>query len=77
MRQFDESKVINGLHQNLAIIGKRYWFADDIVHLKEEVESNRYCDYELNRIDNRYFYFSIVYICNNCGHIVEFNFPMK
>lgn len=38
MPQFDESKVINALHFEKAEIGKKYWYADNIVSLKREVE---------------------------------------
>lgn len=41
MAQFDETKVINALHPEKAEVGKKYWFADDLVSLKEKVESNR------------------------------------
>lgn len=41
MAKFDESKVINALHPEKAEIGKKYWFADNLVSLKEKVESNR------------------------------------
>lgn len=34
MAVFDESKVINALHPEKAEVGKKYWFADNIVQLK-------------------------------------------
>lgn len=38
MAKFDESKVINALHPEKAEIGKKYFFADNILWLKEHVE---------------------------------------
>ena len=38
MAKFNESKVINALHADKAEIGKRYWHADNLVRLKDDVE---------------------------------------
>lgn len=40
MTQFDESKVINGLHTDKAEIGKKYWYADNITKLKRYIEQD-------------------------------------
>lgn len=40
MAQFDESKVINALHLVKADVGKWYYFSDNLVELKDAVESN-------------------------------------
>lgn len=40
MAEFDESKVINVLHTDKAVIGKKYWFADHILSLKTVVEES-------------------------------------
>lgn len=38
MAEFDESKVINGLHTDKAEVGKKYWFADNMTKLKGYIE---------------------------------------
>lgn len=38
MAEFDESRIINALHPEKAEIGKKYWFADSLISLKECVE---------------------------------------
>lgn len=40
MPQFDESKVINALHFEKAEVGKKYWFADNVIRLKYYVEQD-------------------------------------
>lgn len=40
MSKFKEELVINALHADKVVIGKRYLFADDILELKNLVESN-------------------------------------
>ena len=40
MAQFDESKVINALHPERAEVGKKYWYSDSIMFLKEYIEQN-------------------------------------
>lgn len=49
MAEFDESKVINALHTDKAVIGKKYWFADDLISLKEIVEGNEDFDVFMGR----------------------------
>ena len=43
MAQFDESKVINVLHPEKAKVGKKYWYSDSIMFLKEYVEQDNTC----------------------------------
>lgn len=38
MAQFDESKVINALHADMAEIGKKYWYSASLIMLKRYVE---------------------------------------
>lgn len=38
MTQFDESKVINTLHTDKAVVGKKYYYADNIFNLKNNIE---------------------------------------
>lgn len=38
MAKFDESKIINALHIDKAVVGKKYWVSDNLVDLKEDVE---------------------------------------
>lgn len=40
MAQFDESKVINALHPEKTEVGKKYWFSDNILVLKNAVEKD-------------------------------------
>lgn len=40
MAKFDESKVINALHTEKAEVGKKYYFADSLLNLKERIENN-------------------------------------
>lgn len=40
MAKFEEEKVINALHIDKAEVGKRYWVSDNILNLKERVESD-------------------------------------
>lgn len=40
MAQFEESKVINALHPEKAQIGKKYWYSDNILNLKNYVEED-------------------------------------
>lgn len=39
MAKFDESKVINALHTDKAEIGKKYYFSDELLDLKKNVEA--------------------------------------
>ena len=48
MAQFDESKVINTLHPEKAEVGKKYWYADNIVKLKYFVEQD--CSIKLGEL---------------------------
>lgn len=53
MAQFDESKVINGLHPEKAEVGKKYWRSDNLQSLKKYVETNdTYQARSLQSIDN-------------------------
>lgn len=52
MAQFDESKVINTLHPEKAEVGKKYWYADNIASLKEEVEQD--CRDSVGRLEDIY-----------------------
>lgn len=40
MAKFEEEKVITALHPEKAEVGKKYWFADNILVLKSAVEEN-------------------------------------
>ena len=40
MAEFKEELVINALHTDKAEIGKKYWYADNIIELKRCVERN-------------------------------------
>lgn len=40
MAQFDECEVINALHPEKAEVGKKYWYADNLIPLKRYVEGN-------------------------------------
>lgn len=39
MAKFDESKVINALHPEKAEVGKKYYFCDSIIQIKDVVEN--------------------------------------
>lgn len=54
-REFDESKVINTLHADKAVVGKKYFYADDISELKENVEGNSCYQGEYERMEAGYF----------------------
>ena len=58
MAVFDESKVINALHKDRAEVGKKYWFSDYILTLKELVEKGITDThfYELAEIDDESYY---------------------
>ena len=40
MAKFDETKVINALHTDKAVVGKKYWYSITLLELKREVENN-------------------------------------
>lgn len=40
MAKFEEEKVINALHIDKAEIGKKYWYSDNILNLKDYVQEN-------------------------------------
>lgn len=57
MAKFDENKVINVLHPEKAKVGKRYWYADELMTLKMDVESDTSDTLILKRIDNENDYY--------------------
>lgn len=52
MAEFKEELVINALHTDKAEVGKKYYFADDLVALKDKVEKS-YCKDILISITNK------------------------
>lgn len=59
MAQFDESKVINTLHTDKAVVGKKYWYADNMFDLKNRIEHNDYTIGILTEIRGGLFKFGV------------------
>ena len=77
MTQFDESKVINALHPEKAEVGKKYWYADSLIHLKKYVEDNdteRIA--ELKQINNDYDYDGCIFQICEC-YLWQFLYPYE
>ena len=56
MAKFDETKVINALHTDKAVVGKRYCYANSIVSLMREVtREDMPLDAELQKIGKNAF----------------------
>ena len=64
MAKFDETKVINALHIDKAVVGKRYWYANNIISLMGEVtREDMSSDAELQKISKDDF---LPFIVNGC-----------
>lgn len=59
MAQFDETKVINTLHTDKAIVGKKYLYADNIFDLKNHIEHDDYTIGTLTEIRGGLFKFGV------------------
>lgn len=76
MAQFDENKVINALHPEKAEIGKKYWVADELVHLKDEVKKEKTA-YELKNVKKGSFYPFIIDVITGFQFLYPYEEPPK